>query len=82
MATLSQRRITALQVDTLQVTRLYHQACARFGPAQVQRDLSLVWTWRCMQGVEGVLPFDALESRTLRELLYVARDLCGFGLLP
>ena len=76
---LSQRRMAALQVDIAHVERLYHGACARFGTEQVQQDLRLVWTWRCMQGVMDILPFEALESRALSELLYVARELCGFG---
>ena len=79
MAKLSQQRMVALQVDTAQVTALYHRACVRFGAAQVQADLRLIWTWRCIQGMHGVVPFHALESRNLRELLYVARELCGLG---
>ena len=79
MATLSKRRKTALAADAETVHRLYQGACERFGAEAVGKSLSLVWTLRCMWGVQGVLPFGAMVGKNLGELLYVARDVCGYG---
>ena len=75
---LSQRRQRALQADRAIVEQLYVGACERFGAEAVATDVSLLWTWRCMQGVQGAVPFkDGCEAKTLKELLYVAREVCG-----
>ena len=79
MSTLSQRRKTALAADAALVRALYAAACTRFGYDAVQRDITLLWTMRCIQGMEGSLPFQATASRTMQELLYVAREVCGLG---
>lgn len=64
MATLSQRRKTALAADAEIVHRLYKAACARFGIDDVRRIPSLLWTMRCMLGMDDQIPWDAMESDT------------------
>ena len=82
MSTLSQRRKTALAADAALVRALYAAACTRFGDDAVQRDITLLWTMRAMQAMDGTLPFEETASRTLKEVLYVAREVCGLGTPP
>ena len=77
MATLSKKRQQALTADAETIRKLYAEACARWGDERVIKDLSLLWTLRCMHGMQGVLPFEATQSKTLSEVLWVAREVCG-----
>lgn len=79
MSKLSITRQRALVTDASIVQQLYDEACSRFGTAAVMQDLSLVWIFRCMQGVTGRLPFSATVSQTLGEWLYVLREICQVG---
>lgn len=80
MAKIAQYRRQLLRADARVVRQLYDNACARFGTAEVARDLRFLWTMRCMMGVDGRLPFDGgMVSRTLGEVMYVAREVCGLG---
>ena len=76
MATLSKKRQALITADAPMVQRLYAAACDRWGYATIDADLRYLWTLRCMWGVLDVLPFAATASRTLTELLYVAREVC------
>ena len=77
MPTLSHKRQAAIAADAETVRKLYEGACERFGTDAVAKSLSLLWTYRCMCGVQGSLPFNATVSANASELLYVAREVCG-----
>ena len=77
MAKLSHKRQAALAADAETVHKLWDGACKRFGTDAVTKSLSLIWTYRCMCGVQNSLPFDATVSTNAGELLYVAREICG-----
>ena len=77
MPRLSHKRQAALTADAETVRTLYEGACARFGADAVATSLSLIWTYRCICGVQGSLPFRATVSTNAGELLYVAREVCG-----
>ncbi len=77
-ARISPRRQAALRTDAPYVHQLYAEACDRFGVRAVQESLALLWTLRCMQGCDETLPFHQLESRTIGELLWVARAVCRY----
>ena len=80
MATLSQRRKTALAADATIVRGLYAEACARWGKNATDQDLTRLWDLRCMKGMQDIIPFrGGMETHTLGELLYVAREVCGLG---
>ena len=75
---LTQKRKQVLRQDQPIVEQLYRGACQRFGPTAVCKDMGLLWTWRCIQGMQDAVPFTGgMEARTLAELLYVAREVCG-----
>lgn len=75
--TLSQKRKHALLADGPVVERVYAAACERFGVEAVAKDLGLVWTFRCMQGMQNVLPFSDTVSQTWGEFRYVLQEVCG-----
>lgn len=77
MAKLSHKRQAALAADAEIVRTLYEGACERFGTDAVAKSLSLLWTYRCICGVQGSLPLRAIVSTNASELLYVAREVCG-----
>ena len=77
MAKLSHKRQAALAADAEIVRKLWNGACERFGTDAVTKSLSLLWTYRCMCGVQNSLPFDATVSTNAGELLYVVREVCG-----
>ena len=77
MPTPSKKRQVALAADAETVRKLYEGACERFGTDAVAKSLSLVWTYRCICGVQGSLPFHATVSTTASDLFYVAREVCG-----
>ena len=74
----SNARQAALLADRAAVAGLADRARQRFGQDAVAQDPSLVWTLRCMEGMMGVTPFDALASRSWGELRYVLEQ-CGRG---
>ena len=83
---LSQTRQRALQADRALVERFYDGACERFGAGEVAKDLSLVWMWVGMQRTKHAWinlahgrnePFSDTQVKNLKELLYVARQVCG-----
>lgn len=80
MAQFSKHRQQTLTADAETVRRLYIAACARWGQQTVDADLRRLWDLRCMWGIQSSLPFGCMESRTLGELLYVARAVCGYGI--
>ena len=78
MAKLSKKRQQALAADADAVRKCYAAACERFGTEALAKSPTLLWTMRCMQGVQGVLPFGATVSKNVSEWLYVAREVCGY----
>lgn len=74
MAKLSQRRQVLLEADIPCVRQLYAEACVRFGADKVHGSPMLVWSMRCMAGVQGRMPFmGGLVSQNAGEFLHVLR---------
>ena len=74
MARLSKKREQALLADIPAVRALHKAACLRWGPDRISASPSLVWTMRCIEGVQGAIPFvNGLISQNAGELLWVLR---------
>ena len=83
MAQPPKRRQALLVADGPLVQALYETACLRWGTARVRDSISLVWTLRCIWGVQNRLPFrTGLVSQNAGELLYVLREVCGLPPRP
>jgi aminoglycoside/choline kinase family phosphotransferase len=76
---LSQKRKTALMVSRADVESLYQGAVNHWGEEKVKKDLTRLWDLRCIWGMKNVMPFGSTEFKNLSEMLYVARELCGYG---
>ncbi len=76
---LSQKRQLALVVCKSDVESLYQGAVNRWGEEKVKKDLTRLWDLRCMWGMQNIMPFGSTEFKNLSEMLYVARELCGYG---
>lgn len=78
---LSKKRQRELSTPEAEVTvrALYKGAVERFGQEETDRDLTRIWDWRCILGIRRVLPFGSLPFTTMRELLWIAENVCGYG---
>lgn len=79
MARISQKRTRELERDRDLVLRIYREACQRFGEGEVKKSFNLLWTYRCMAGCLGTIPFSLTVSQNWGEMSYVAREICGLG---
>ena len=70
----SLHRQQMLRRDLPHVQAVRAAAMIRFGENALARDPSLLWTMRCMWGMDGRLPFKATVSKTLSEWLWIARQ--------
>jgi len=61
------------------VQRIYEAACEQWGKAKVDADHTRIWDLRCIWGMKRILPFGALMSQNLSEVLWVAEEVCGIG---
>jgi len=77
MARLSKKRQRELIADKDTVQALYEGACERWGEEAVRKDMTRIWDLRCMWGMQNILPFDSMVSRTLSEVLWVAENVCN-----
>jgi len=77
MAKLSKKRQKELITDKDTVQALYESACERWGEEAVRKDMTRIWDLRCMWGMQNILPFDSMVSRTLSEVLWVAENVCN-----
>ena len=82
MANPSAKRAALLRQDEHYVRGLHKAAIAYFGEERVKYNLTTLWDVRCMWGIKGILPFGAMESKSLGDVLYVAREVCGFTQEP
>ena len=74
MAIPSKKRQEALRADVPILQGLYRRACARFSEPYVTEDPTLRWTMRCIEGLQGSLPFQGgLMAKTAGELLWTWR---------
>jgi len=76
---LSKKRQLELVVCKPIVDALYYGAVERWGEEKVQKDLTRLWDLRCMWGMQNQMPFGSTVFKNLSEMLYVARELCGYG---
>ncbi len=53
------------------VRTLHAAACERFGADVVKRDRTMVWTMRCIWGMENKLSFNSPGVLNLSELLWM-----------
>jgi hypothetical protein len=82
MSTPSLKRQRLLVEDAPTVRLLYNAACDRFGKDKVDADHTRLWDLRCMWGISGRIPFGAMVSTSLSELLWVAEQVCGYVQTP
>lgn len=82
MARISQKRQREISVDRDAIQRLYEAACSQWGQAAVDADHTRIWDLRCIWGMKRILPFGALFSDNLSEVLWVAEEVCGIGRPP
>lgn len=74
MAIPSKKRQQALREDMPVLRGLYVRACVRFSKESVAKDPTLLWTMRCIEGVQGSLPFQGgLVAQNAGELLWCWR---------
>ena len=78
---LSQKRQKELMVCKSDVELLYQGAVDRWGEEKVKKDLTRLWDLRCVWGMQNMMPFRSTEFKDLSEMLYVARELCGYGIV-
>ncbi len=76
---LSQKNHRELKACKPDVELLYRGAINRWGEEKVKKDLTRLWDLRCIWGIQNIMPFGSTEFKNLSEMLYVARDLCGYG---
>lgn len=76
---LTAQRKRSLRLDEEAVRWLYRLSCEKWGAAHVDRDLTLLWAMRCELGQARRLPFGATMFASMSELLWVAREVCGYG---
>jgi hypothetical protein len=79
MAEPSKKRQKELEADKGVVETLYKHACDKWGKIAVDRDLTRLWDMRCIWGMHRILPFGATTFTTLGELLWIAKNMCGYG---
>lgn len=79
MAGISKKRQKVLREDEFQVRNLYAHACQRWTKKDVDQDLTRLWDLRCIWGMQKVLPFKSTNFTNLGELLWIAKEVCGFG---
>ncbi len=82
MANISLKRQRAIIADASAIQKLYDAACQQLGQAKVDADHTRIWDLRCIWGVKGILPFGALVSTNLSEVLWVAESVCGLAQTP
>lgn len=71
---LSLKRQQALLADRPHVATVRMLAVTRFGQAAVDDSPTLLWTMRCMMGMQDQLPFGATVAQNVKEWLWVARQ--------
>ena len=76
--TISRTRKDLLKADIDIVKVLYKKACEQSGEDEVKKDLTRLWDLRCTWGVHRILPFGSTEFKNVEEMLYIAKELCGF----
>jgi hypothetical protein len=76
---LSQKRKRELEDCKSDIESLYQGAVNRWGEEKVKQDLTRLWDLRCMWGMANLMPFGSTGFTNLGEMLYVARELCGYG---
>lgn len=79
MATISKKRQEILKSDENTVRKLYDGACQRFTKEKVDKDLTRLWDLRCIWGMQNVLPFRSTLFVNVKEMLWIAVEVCGFG---
>ena len=82
MAQISKRRQGKIITDASAVLRIYEAACREWGQEKVDTDHTRIWDLRCIWGIKGILPFGALESTNISEVLWVAETVCGLVQTP
>lgn len=76
--TISKKRQEALRNDAAVVRLLHKKAIERWGEDAVSRDLTRLWDLRCIWGMSKQLPFGTTEFKNLAEMLWIAKEVCGF----
>lgn len=76
---ISKKKQALLRTDELTVRNLYTLAVARFGQEAVDKDLTRLWDMRCILGMSRALPFGSTEFQNLGELLWIAKEVCGYA---
>ena len=76
--TISRMHKELLKADIDVVKMLYKKACEQHGEAEVKKDLTRLWDLRCTWGMHNILPFGTTGFKDLEEMLYIAKELCGF----
>jgi hypothetical protein len=76
MAKISQKRQREISADAHHVRLLYDAACREWGMDKVDADHTRIWDLRCIWGMKRKLPFGALVSTNLSEVLWVAENVC------